>query len=180
VRRRFSDASTTSFMCAGRLSSPRRSRVSRIDVEAELGGDHDPIAHRRERFAHKFLVGERSINLGRIKEGDAEIHCRPNEGDHRSPLAGWPVVHAHAHATEADRGDFGSALSKFTLLHGRTSPFRTCSLPRRRQGGTAPPAPPFQTSSAFPKFESYRAPGVRGIGSRGNRSDMIVSIESMN
>jgi hypothetical protein len=30
------------------------------------------------------------------------------------------------------------------------------------------------------KFESYRAPGVRVIASRGNRSDMIGFIESMN
>ena len=36
------------------------------------------------------------------------------------------------------------------------------------------------TSSAFLKFESYRAPGVRVIANRGNRSDMIVFIESMN
>jgi len=35
-------------------------------------------------------------------------------------------------------------------------------------------------SSSFPKFESYRALGVYGIANRGNGSDMIVSIESMN
>ena len=36
------------------------------------------------------------------------------------------------------------------------------------------------TSSSFPKFESYRAPEIRGIANRGNRSEMMVFMESMN
>ena len=40
----------------------------RIDVEAELGGDHDLSTHRGERFAHQLLVGEGSIDLGLSKK----------------------------------------------------------------------------------------------------------------
>jgi hypothetical protein len=43
--RRFSEASATARMVSGRLSSPAILAV-RIELEAELGGDHDVVAHR--------------------------------------------------------------------------------------------------------------------------------------
>ena len=49
-------------MCSGRLFSPA-CLPSRIDVKAELGGDHHLVADRRERFADQLFVGERTVDL---------------------------------------------------------------------------------------------------------------------
>jgi hypothetical protein len=72
TRRRLSEASATARMVSGRLLRPRSAWPS-IDIEAELGGDHDLVPHRCERFADHFLVGEGAIDLGGVEEGDAAI-----------------------------------------------------------------------------------------------------------
>ena len=40
---------------------------------AELGCDHDLVAHRRQGFAHEFFVRIRPVRLGRVEEGDAAL-----------------------------------------------------------------------------------------------------------
>ena len=40
----------------------------KIDVKAELGGDDDLVANRRERLADEFLVGERAVGLRRVEQ----------------------------------------------------------------------------------------------------------------
>ena len=77
---RFSEASATSRMCSGRLSRPA-CLPSRIDVEAELGGDHDLVAHRLQRLADDLLVGERAVDLGGVEEGDAALDRRADQRD---------------------------------------------------------------------------------------------------
>src|SRR4030095_12497176 len=39
----------------------------------ERAGDHHAVVHRRERFANEFLVDVRSVDLGGVEEGDAEV-----------------------------------------------------------------------------------------------------------
>ena len=81
VLSRFSDASATSLMCAGRLFSPACFPFG-VEVEPELRGDHHLPAKRRQRLAHQFFVDERAVDLGRIEERDAAFHRGPDHRDH--------------------------------------------------------------------------------------------------
>ena len=45
-----------------------------IDVETELGADHDLIADRFERLANQLLVHKRAVSLRRVEKGDADDH----------------------------------------------------------------------------------------------------------
>ena len=53
---RRSDASATSLMCVGPAVQHRRCAAVGVDVEAELGGDDDLVADRRQRLADELLV----------------------------------------------------------------------------------------------------------------------------
>src|SRR6476659_158569 len=44
-----------------------------IDVEAELGVDHDPISYRSQRLPNQFFVGEGPVDLGGVEKRDAVI-----------------------------------------------------------------------------------------------------------
>ena len=89
----------------------------RAEPETELGRDHHPIAHGRQRFTHELFVGVRPVRLSRIEERDATIHGRPNERDHLLLVGGRTVAVAHAHAAQAERRNFQATLSQFALLH---------------------------------------------------------------
>ena len=117
VLSRLSEASATSLMCSGRLSSPACLPVSGSNVEPELGGDHHLLAEGRQRFAHEFFVGERAVDFGGVEERDAEFDGRPDQGDHLLLVFGRTVAEAHSHAAEPDGRNFQVALSKFALLH---------------------------------------------------------------
>ena len=45
----------------------------RVDVEAELCGDHDAVADRPKRFADYLLIVEGAVDLRSVEEGDAPI-----------------------------------------------------------------------------------------------------------
>jgi 2-polyprenyl-6-methoxyphenol hydroxylase-like FAD-dependent oxidoreductase len=45
----------------------------RINVKAELGGDHDLVADGRQRFPDQGFVGPGTVDLGSIEQGDAEV-----------------------------------------------------------------------------------------------------------
>ena len=64
--------------------------VLAVEVEAELGGDHDLVAHRLERLADQLLVRERPVDLGGVEERDAAIDRRPDQRDHLAPVGGGP------------------------------------------------------------------------------------------
>ena len=113
----------------------------RVDVEAELRRDHDPIADGRKGLADQFLVGEGPIDLRGVEESHAALDGRPDQGYSRLLVDGRAIGMAETHAAEPHGRDFEAALSKFTLLHGE-SPFGTCMPVGRRQGGIAPSAPP--------------------------------------
>ena len=87
----------------------------RVDVEAELGGDHHLVAERGERLADELLVRERAVDLGRVEEGDAALDGRPDEGDHLLLVGSRAVAVAHAHAAEPDGRDF--QVSKLSRSH---------------------------------------------------------------
>ena len=83
-------------MCSGRLFRPRAGPgPARVDVEAELGGDHDLVAHRLERLADQLLVVERAVDLGGVEERDAALHRRAKQRDHLGPgrrrAVGWLI-----------------------------------------------------------------------------------------
>ena len=102
--------------CRGRACLP-----SRIDVEAELGGDHHLAAERRERLADQLLVGERAVDLGGVEEGDAALDGRADQRDPLLPVDRRAVAEAQAHAAEADGRDLQAARSQFALLHCSSS-----------------------------------------------------------
>ena len=52
-----------------------------VEGEAELGGDDDLIADRRQGHADKRFVGERAVDLGGVEEGDAEADRVTDQGD---------------------------------------------------------------------------------------------------
>ena len=62
--------------CRGRL------HPAVLDVPAELGGDHDLVAQRRERLADQLLVDVRAVDLGGVEERDAA--GRPRRAARRS------------------------------------------------------------------------------------------------
>ena len=52
------------------------------EIVAELGGDHDLVPDGGQRFAHQFLVRERTVDLGGVEEGDAALDGRTDQRDH--------------------------------------------------------------------------------------------------
>jgi hypothetical protein len=76
--------------------------VSPIDAEAELGGDHDLVAPPLQRAAEQLFVGERTVDLGRIEQGNAELDRAVYRCD-RLALVAWTVELAHPHAAEPER-----------------------------------------------------------------------------
>ncbi len=117
VFRRFSAASATSRICSGRLFMPLWP-PSVVKVEAELGGDHHLVAHRRQRLAEQFLVVVGAIGLGGVEEGDAALERGADQGDCRLLLRGRAIAVAEAHAAEAEGGDFEAAFAECALFHG--------------------------------------------------------------
>ena len=73
-----------------------------IAVESELRRDHDFIAEGSESFTDEFLIGEGTINLSCIEEGDAFFHSRTDDGNHLLLFSSRAIAKAHAHAAEAE------------------------------------------------------------------------------
>ena len=114
---RLSEASATALICAGWLFKPRCWRVDGIDIEAELGGDHDVFPERRQRFADEFLIGERAVDFGGVEEGDAVLDRGADQRHPRLLVDRRTIAEAQPHAAKADGRDF-QFVSKFALLHG--------------------------------------------------------------
>src|SRR5580765_6639973 len=98
VRSRRSEPSTTSRMCAGRLSVP---------AIAPLPSNVKPnvVAPALERAGEQLLVHERPIRLCGIEERHAELDRAVDRGDRLALVAllGPAVRKAHPHAPEPDR-----------------------------------------------------------------------------
>src|SRR5271156_7139435 len=82
------------------------------------------VADQREGFADQLLVDIRSINLGRIEEGDALLVSGPDNIDAMSFVRSRSIVGAEAHAAKANFRDFKCAkLSCFHNVSAFPTPF---------------------------------------------------------
>ena len=88
-----------------------------FESEAELRRDHDLIADGRERLADELFVGERSVHLSGVEEGDAALHRRADQRDAGLPVDGLAVAEVQPHAAESDCRYFQFVLAKRSLLH---------------------------------------------------------------
>jgi len=93
-------------MLGSAIGPPAALTSRKVDVEAELRGNHNLVADRLERLAHQFLVRERAIRLSRIEQGHAAAMGGTDQVDHLDLVGRRPIEHAHAHATEAKSRDF--------------------------------------------------------------------------
>ncbi len=88
-----------------------------INIETELGGDHDLIADRSQRLTDQFFIDERPIDFSRVKKGDTPVDRGMKESDHLLPVGQWIFVVAHPHATQTQRRDFQTTIAKDSFLH---------------------------------------------------------------
>ena len=76
--------------------------LHRIAQDSELRRDDDFLAMALEHAADQFLVGVRSVDIGRIEESNAQferaIQCRDRFG-----FVAVAIEIGHAHAAEANR-----------------------------------------------------------------------------
>src|SRR5216117_1646904 len=87
------------------------------NFESEFGGDHHSLAHRSQRFADEFFVGERAVNFGRVEKGDATFHRCADKRNHLLLILRRPIAKTHPHTAHPDGRDFQATLSKFALFH---------------------------------------------------------------
>jgi len=129
-------------MCSGWLLSPRRSPRHRINVKAELGGDHDLVADGRQRFPEQDFVGPGTVDLGRVEQGDAEVVGAANDAEALSLFRRLAVGRSEAQDSKAEFGHLqGAQLSR---AHAATpiepdGPSAVSGAGRRREDGAAPP-----------------------------------------
>ena len=91
-------------MCCG--LAVEAALLAGVAVESEFGGDDHFVAEGSEGFADEFLVGEGAVDFGGVEEGDALFDGGADDGDHLLLVPGGAVAKAHAHAAEAEGGDF--------------------------------------------------------------------------
>jgi len=89
----------------------------RVDVMAELGGNHDVFAERSQGFADEFLIPERAIVFRGVEEGNAVLDGGADDRDHLVLVRLLSVGVGHAHAAEPDGGDLEAAIAECALLH---------------------------------------------------------------
>jgi len=77
----------------------------RIDLEPELGGDHDIIANRCERLADDRLADERAVDLRGVEEANAAFVCVAHELDRFLVVGRRPIRPRDVHAAKAQPRD---------------------------------------------------------------------------
>ena len=86
---------------------------------AELGGQHDVLAARPQDLSEQALVGAGAVHVGGVEKVDADIE-RGIEHAEIGGRIGRPVEVRHAHAPEADGGDFETLLTQFATRNYHT------------------------------------------------------------
>ena len=81
----------------------------RINVKAELGGDHDLVADGRQRFPDQGFVGPGTVDLGSIKQGDAEVVGAANDADALGLFRRLAVGRSEAQGPKAEFGHLKGA-----------------------------------------------------------------------
>lgn len=81
-----------------------------VEPHAELGGDHQIVAHTRKRLAQQlFVVVEvllETVGLGGVEEGVAVLHGLSQQPDSLVFLDGSAVGVGQSHAAQPDSADF--------------------------------------------------------------------------
>jgi hypothetical protein len=101
-----------------RLRPAVEATLPALQVESELGRDHDLVTDGREGFPHELFARERAVDLRGVEERDAAVDRRPDQRDHRLLVGGRAVAAAHRHAAEPESRDF--EIAKFACLHSST------------------------------------------------------------
>ena len=96
----------------------------RIDVVAELSGDHHVSSERSKGFTYQFLVPERAVVLCGVEECHAALDSRTNDWNHLLLVRRLSIGISHAHASKPDGGDLEATLAKFAFLHFLILSFR--------------------------------------------------------
>src|SRR5579885_165510 len=145
----------------------------RIEIEAELGGDHHLPAERRERLAHQLLVRVGAVNFGGVEERHAALHRRTDQRNALLLVHRQAVGEAQAHAAQPECRNLRAVPAQFALLHvrvlrsstnaGDVPAMRTVRLAiakknrddlqeplRTAQQWTPPNSPPWSRSPASP------------------------------
>jgi hypothetical protein len=81
----------------------------RIDVKAELGGDYDLVTDGRQRFPEQGFVGPGTVDLGSIKQGDAEVMGAAYDADALGPFRRLAVGRSEAQDPKAEFGHLQGA-----------------------------------------------------------------------
>jgi hypothetical protein len=76
-----------------------RGPTARVDFP-ELRGDDDLIANGSQGVSHELLVRERTVDLRRVEERHAEVHCLPDQRDRLVPVERGAAMVAQTHAAE--------------------------------------------------------------------------------
>ena len=93
-----------------------------VNLEPELGRDHDLLPHGCESLAHELFIHERTVDFSGIEESDAVFDRCPNERNHLLPSpCHCSVTRTQPHTAEPQSRDFQIALSEFAFLHGSSS-----------------------------------------------------------
>ena len=85
-----------------RRPAVQSSRLAVVELEAELGGDHNLIAHWTKRLADQFFVRERSVGFGRVEERDAALEGRADDANALGMARRLTVAEADPHTAEPD------------------------------------------------------------------------------
>ena len=78
---------------------------------------NDLVAEALERFPYENFVFKRPVAFGRVEECDPKVESLMNEALHLLLRFGGSVAKRHAHAAEAESGDFESGSAKRACLH---------------------------------------------------------------
>jgi hypothetical protein len=90
----------------------------RINVKAEFGGDHDLVADGRQRFPEQGFIGPGTVDLGSIKQGDAEVVGAANDADALGFFRRLAVGRSEAQDSKAEFGHLQGA--QLSLVHVAT------------------------------------------------------------
>src|SRR5450830_506401 len=85
-------------------------------LEAELGGNHHLVTHRRQGLAHHFFV-QCAIGLGGVEEGHATLDRLPDQLHCSGAVNTRTVAIAQTHAAHAEGRDLQATAAQLTLFH---------------------------------------------------------------
>src|SRR6266849_10637214 len=100
--------------------------IARIADNSELCGQHDLVALALDRSSDELFVLVGPVDVGGIEEGDAEFEGAMNGRDRFGVIASG-VELRHAHAAEAEGGNFETGTSKSADFHTST-PFAEVTI----------------------------------------------------